>query len=75
MLAAAAFDDRGEVLGGVGEMTPEVVTALPLPRTLLWAYLAKQADRLGCDEPLQLFHLAAADQRRRLRLLAGDDHR
>ncbi len=30
----AAFNADGDCIGGIGEMTSELVTALPLPRTL-----------------------------------------
>ena len=49
VFASAAFDVDGSVIGGVGEMTSELISALPLPRTLIWSYLTNQASRLGCD--------------------------
>ena len=29
-------------------MTTEIISALPLPRTLIWAYMTTQASRIGC---------------------------
>eukprot|EP00900_Chrysochromulina_parva_P015323 jgi/Chrpa1/23792/Chrysochromulina_OHIO_Genome00023873-RA len=46
-IAAAAFDAAGDVIGGIGGMTREIVTALPLPRPLLWAHFARHAYQLG----------------------------
>ena len=46
-IAAAAFDAAGDVIGGIGGMTSEIVTALPLPRPLLWAHFARHAYQLG----------------------------
>ena len=50
LIAAAAFDAAGDVIGGIGDMTSEIVTALPLPRTLLWAYFARHAYQLGAPK-------------------------
>ena len=35
-------------VGSIGATSAEVVTTLPLPRLLLWAYLARGAAQLGC---------------------------
>ena len=43
VLATAAYDDAGKVVGSIGATSAEVVTTLPLPRLLLWAYLARGA--------------------------------
>ena len=48
VLATAAYDDAGKVVGSIGATSAEVVTTLPLPRLLLWAYLARGAAQLGC---------------------------
>ncbi|KAJ1617275.1 hypothetical protein T492DRAFT_500570 [Pavlovales sp. CCMP2436] len=47
VFAAAAYDARGEAVGGIGGTSVEVVTSLPLPRLLLWAYVCRAATQLG----------------------------
>ncbi|KAG2453644.1 hypothetical protein HYH02_001857 [Chlamydomonas schloesseri] len=47
LLAVALYDDDGNIVGGLGTSTPEVLVALPLPLLMCWAHLLAAAVRCG----------------------------
>ena len=48
VFATGAYDAHGEPVGAIGRTSDEVVTCLPLPRLLIWAYVCRAATQLGC---------------------------
>lgn len=50
VFAAAAFDDRGELIQGIGETSEPVITLNPLPLPLCFGYLAQACDELRLVE-------------------------
>ena len=54
VFAVAAFDEIGEVIGGIGRTAARTLTSLLLPRLLCWASLGRQAAKLGCTRAARL---------------------
>lgn len=47
LFAVALYDDDGNIVGGLGTSTPEVLVALPLPLLMCWTHLLAAAVRCG----------------------------
>jgi hypothetical protein len=48
VFAVAAYDAGGEVIGGLGDSSPQLLMAHPLPLYGCWAQLLLTACQLGC---------------------------
>eukprot|EP00798_Chlamydomonas_sp_ICE-L_P023814 gene23814-9377_t len=47
VFAVAAYDDAGQLIGGLGTSTKEVIAALPLPLYMCWSHLVLLASKMG----------------------------
>jgi hypothetical protein len=51
VFAVAVYDASGEVIGGLGDSSPQLLMAHPLPLYSCWAQLLLAACQLGCAAP------------------------